>query len=108
MSSGQSSLKGVSTSLRCPKELHYQEGFVHCLKQAKKSPGIWPMGVLDLPLPPSVVLLCSQTAQSRGAPGVSAGKVRGTRSPRPPVNLRQGHGDLLFARDSVDAFRKHI
>ena len=58
------------------------------------SPGLWPIGVLDLPLLPSVVLLCSQTAQSRGAPGVSAGKVRATRTRRIPLNLRQGHGDL--------------
>ena len=52
------------------------------------------MGVLDLPLLALVVLLCSQTAQSRAAPGVSAGKVRATRLSRIRANLGQGHGDL--------------
>ena len=42
-----------------------------------------------------------------GAPGPSATKVGATLTRRPRVNLPQGHGDLLFARDSFDAFRKH-
>ena len=39
-----------------------------------------------------------------GAPGPSAAKVGSERSGPPRVNLRQGHGDLVFAMDPVDAF----
>ena len=45
--------------------------------------------------------------RKEGGPGPSAAKVGGKRPPPPRVNLPQRHGDLLFARDSFDAIRKH-
>ena len=39
-----------------------------------------------------------------GAPGPSAAKVGPKRSPQPRINRCQGHGDLVFAMDPVDAF----
>ena len=72
-------------------------------RSVNNSPGHGPIGVLDLgyslgsfwnvPRPRKV-----------GGPGASVAKV-GRHTPRqPPLNLRQGHGDLLFAMDSFDAF----
>ena len=65
------------------------------VEQESNSPGQRPIGVLDLPeRPRSCCLLVPQPRRVGCAPRPSAGKVRGKRSPRPPLNLPQGHGDL--------------
>ena len=59
------------------------------------------MGVLDL------VRGCAfdvPRPRKVGAQGSPAAKVGSPRSRPPPANLRQGHGDLLFTMDPVDAF----
>ena len=76
-------------------------------KNNNNSPGHGPIGVLgigyrsgsfwNVPRPRKV-----------GGPGPSAAKVAPNPSPLLPANLRQGHGDLLFARDSFHATRKHL
>ena len=58
------------------------------------------------PVTPSAVLLFPDRAKW-GAPGLSAGKVRGKLTGWIPLNLPRGHGDLVFAMDPVDAFRTH-
>ncbi|MDA8609508.1 hypothetical protein N9L19_01180 [bacterium] len=72
-------------------------------KNNNNSPGQRPIGVLD---PPPRLGVCFEVPRPRkvGAPGPSAAEVGPTRSPPPPLNRCQGHGDLLFAMDPVDAF----
>ena len=50
--------------------------------------------------------VCFEVPRPRkvGAPGPSAAEVGPTLSPQPRINLPQGHGDLVFAMDPVDAF----
>ena len=67
----------------------------------RNSPGHGAIGVLDLS---QGCVLNVPRPRKVGAPGPSAAKVGAKRSPPPPVNLRQGHGDLVFAMDPVDAF----
>ena len=67
------------------------------------SPGQRPIGVLDLEICPGRSLFVSRPRKV-GAPGPSAAKVGSVRSPLPPINRCQGHGDLVFAMDPVDAF----
>ena len=72
------------------------------------SPGHGPIGVLD---PSLGCVLKVPRPRKVGGPGPSAAKVGPTRSRQPRVNLRQGHGDLVFAMDSFDAFTidpKHV
>ena len=69
------------------------------------SPGHGPIGVLD---PPLGCVWKVPRPRKVGAPGPSAAKVGGKRSPPPPLNLWQGHGDLVFARGSFDAFTIHF
>ena len=65
------------------------------------SPGHGPIGVLD---PSLGCVLKVPRPRKVGAPGPSAAKVGATRSRQPRANLPQGHGDLVFAMDPVDAF----
>ena len=65
------------------------------------SPGQRPIGVLD-PLLGCVWYV--PRPRKVGGPGPSAAEVGPTLSPPPPINLRQGHGALVFAMDPVDAF----
>ena len=67
------------------------------------SPGQRPIGVLDLRYSPGSFWNVPRPRKV-GGPGPSAAKVGPRPSRQPPVNLRQGHGDLLFAMDSFDAF----
>ena len=68
---------------------------------AHTSPSQRPIGVLDplqgcaweVPKPRGV-----------GAPKPSAASVRGKLSPSPQLNRCQGHGDLVYTMDPVDAF----
>ena len=65
------------------------------------SPGQRPIGVLDL-LQGCVCFV--PRPRKVGAPGSPAAEVGPERSRQPRVNLRQGHGALVFAMDPVDAF----
>ena len=67
------------------------------------SPGQRPIGVLDLVYSPGSFWNVPRPRKV-GAPGPSAAEVGPTLSPQPRINLPQGHGDLLFAMDPVDAF----
>ena len=70
----------------------------------QNSPGQRPIGVLDLF---EIVVRCVWKVprpRKVGAPGPSAAKLGSERSPPPPINLPQGHGDLVFAMGPVGAF----
>ena len=60
-----------------------------------------PIGVTE---PLQVCVSYDPRQHQVGAPGPAAAKVGPERSRPPPPNLPQGHGDLLFAMDPVDAF----
>ena len=71
------------------------------IKNNDNSPGHGPIGVLDLS---QGCVLNVPRPRKVGAPGPSAAKVGSPRSGPPPPNLQQGHGDLVFAMDPVDAY----
>ena len=65
------------------------------------SPGHVPIGVLD---PSQGCVWNVPRPREVGAPGPTAAKLGSERSRQPWANRCQGHGDLVFAMDPVDAF----
>ena len=99
---------GLSDTPRVPQPKRGTQGRLPYERLKKKnnnknSPGQRPIGVLDLVYSPRSFWNVPRPRKV-SAPGPSAAKVGAKRLRSPPVNLRQGHGDLVFAMDPVDTF----